>query len=600
MTLKGHASQRYAAPVRVSSYTGFQIVDVLFTSAELASGGSYAVWVSGRVGDVVVPTGANVQRQAIDVALATVNESTGQIETVSFLENAAWGLADGALRRGVIGPPTIGFSFLMFVGGGFTHPNLGSSWPADRSLALVARLRDGGSQRVGSVAVGDWHAVAWDLDAIGAGGYLANRFVPGAPVSFGDRSGGRTSLWLAPSAFPSDGSEWLTFWAARFWNYPSTTGTPWIEPYVTPNATFGSRETIDRVGVAARAPREQAFAGRSVDSLGGVRVVTPANLVTRFGIGALSGWDTSAADPAQPALVDAAVFAVHRSELYQFQYVQQGEHDAGDPLIGTANLGDPTGVVPAEIAAPLPAKWATLHQVRVLPSQQPVPAWRQYRPILMGSNQSPTYVYPWADVQTVRSDERLPSQVGTDLERFGNVGIDSRFELAHWSGVQGVPYLTDPYRPVEFASAVLFGLDDNPSNYELPPVLAGSVVAVIPGRESLDAASLDPLPRQPDADIREEVDGVEDGFVSDVGYRWPTPRFVGTRRSWTLTFSGLTFAERDALLAFLRARGAIQWTPPGESQAVACGILKRPTATQTDVRSFSIALELVELVYTGA
>lgn len=133
-----------------------------------------------------------------------------------------------------------------------------------------------------------------------------------------------------------------------------------------------------------------------------------------------------------------------------------------------------------------------------------------------------------------------------------------------------------------------------------PPIIpgVGAPTAIVPGTESLSPASLSAPPVAPDVALGETPNWQRQSMRGISGYVRTWGIFVRPRRSFVLSWGPITAAQRDALLAFVKANVAWKITPPREA-AIAVVPVSAMRWAQESAQTFRVDVDVAELVYTG-
>lgn len=168
---------------------------------------------------------------------------------------------------------------------------------------------------------------------------------------------------------------------------------------------------------------------------------------------------------------------------------------------------------------------------------------------------------------------------------------------AHFSGSFTAPPLALDVRDV---SIVAFNLVRDPDVTPVFPIVPAPVV-LVPGKESADAAQLNPLPFAPNAAMSEDAALDFARIDGATGYARTWPLFAKVRRTFSLTWNPISEANATTLLAFLVANVAFRLTPP-RGAAIAVVALEQPEMAQNPSGgpTYSVSLRVAELIYTGA
>ena len=134
-----------------------------------------------------------------------------------------------------------------------------------------------------------------------------------------------------------------------------------------------------------------------------------------------------------------------------------------------------------------------------------------------------------------------------------------------------------------------------PSN---PPAVTPATWLTV-DRESLAVGSLLAIPIEPVQSQDESVELPRSELVADDQTKITWPSYLTLRRSLTLTWTGLSLAERDTLIAFFAANRTFKWTPPGETTPLALLASKQLSTVDTGSRRASMSISALQLIWVG-
>lgn len=127
----------------------------------------------------------------------------------------------------------------------------------------------------------------------------------------------------------------------------------------------------------------------------------------------------------------------------------------------------------------------------------------------------------------------------------------------------------------------------------------GDPIPIVPGAEGPPAASLDAPILAPNASMQEAPQTTtqrQQQIAS--GYRRTWGVWLKPRRVFRLTWSPVSRAERDSLLAFLRAGKLWKFRPNQSDVDLAVATIEAPEAPQLSGQTWSVSVSVAELVYT--
>lgn len=125
----------------------------------------------------------------------------------------------------------------------------------------------------------------------------------------------------------------------------------------------------------------------------------------------------------------------------------------------------------------------------------------------------------------------------------------------------------------------------------------GSPVALTPGREAANPASLQAPPRAPERAMPEDPSAESARIDGATGYSRTWPMFASVRRQWTLEWN-LNEADATTLYDWLRDNPAFRFTPHREA-AVAAWQATPPEMIHMGGGAFRLSVRIVELIWTS-
>ena len=562
---------------------GWSIASILPAARLASTSHGYVFMCTGRIVNVrrygSVPSGATGKLQ---VALAS---SAGTKSTTHLFET---NVAD--LQADDNGLP---FAFMVTCGGGISDPTWGSSWSGTADLQLIGRTY--WNQDVPTYAVEfDLVDVMWawvDVDAIPSGDVKVTQVVGADPAVY------------TPSGIASGNETWLTFWNVGWTSgLTASGGTQHVQAFqvgyrtsIASPASFVCKAGHDitvstgvlqgRLGIASGAAGPAGAATRPQRTMGSFWIGITG------GVG-LPWFMTAQTTTLQSGSVAHTMsrFATVSIRLDNLQGVRWYEQPSpfGSTAFGTDYLTRYTGqFLPIEVpAGDLTAEpWS-------LATGIPLSTWGHS--IWIDTSNGP---HPW---EPIGRDVALDPLGAVPSLSWGSHSIAAgagayRF-LFRWVSEPGVTL--NPPVLVQSIYAVTFNpvRDPDNANPSIPEV--GPATALVPGTESVDAASLSLVPIQPDAPLKEAPVRNRERIDGGTGYVRTWSVLVGTRRSWALTWTGLTTTQRDSLLAFLRSNVAFAFVPTRDVR-IAVGQVDRPSYQQVNGQIWSVAVTVAELIYTG-
>ncbi len=563
---------------------GWQIVARL-PKERLQASRHYAFFVTGHI-EHVQWSGATPNRGLVQVCLG---DSAG---TKHPLYRAQVGLTDPSGE--FLAYP---FQFLVLFSSSpsITDPLWGSTWSNAEDLVLWARIYRNGDPAAYSascrVSMISW--LWFDLDAIPSGSQRAEQYYPGSPALNALSTASPAQHFLTVGSPGSIGEQWLHF--VNVWFTPRGNGAGpagFEHGYVTDGTwgTFtGKVGTGGRWGHDTRGVWDTSAGEQPQSQIGGFfPLVKPSG--AGFAIG-FRGRDWHA--------VTGRATQVHR---WRYLGLRIGDLPNVSALSLTNQAAQSQKAAHVtqmgQVFAPHEpgASTAVTRSIYLAQGQLDAPAPGQRSNSWAILTNRGSLIWPPASyVQQRGANEGVPV-LAFASQGLGYDPLAVRYESALLR-VDGEP--APQLWHIRDAHLVQLWLVQDP-DILLPPVSpAGAPVVIDPGRESIAVGSLLDPPTAPDGATPEQPERVRVAHRGVTGYVRSWPRFVGMRRRWSLTWSVLRQAERDALDAFFRANVAFRWRPPMETSAVAIGAIERPRFVLVDPTGlWTCSLEVAELIYT--
>lgn len=568
---------------------GWQTVATLPEARLPAGTGRYAVIVTGKIGNVQ-RSGAQPVRGVVQLALGimsgapnpspihkqviSVNEQLGNFEGVPFM-----------------------FVMVQQASPLISDPFFGPTWTngAGAEFALFGRTYWNGDPAAYAVTF-DVTEVSWlwfDMDQIPAGEVLADVFVPSSPQAL---TNGYAGIHLNTNSPGSAGQKWLHFQAITYAPSPGAFGQ-----LPAPSFQFGHSPTagaftgfVPKVGTNGRWGQ-----GRNLGATGASEKPTLSQgcfwyLVRPSGVFLPGVWGRdrhSLAGPSATTVLRSVNLSVRLDNLLDV-LVRTDEEVAN----ATCNLSSsippfwPTVYVPLE----RPAAGIVATPVCFVHGIVQTTGLQAYEAAL-GDNLGA--IYDFIDSCAQSDAGRQEGCSAMSFSEHGLPAVAGAIQYRAWfMGGFNSPAVALPVRDI---TIVQFNLVRDP---DVVPNIPPSDVApfvLVPGRESANPASLSPLPIAPDSEMPEDPSVDIAGIEGATGYvrRWPLDAKV--RRWWTLTWSSLSEANRNALATFLETNPAFRFTPLRRTAAIALLALDAPELDQVGGQRYVARLRCVELVWTG-
>lgn len=542
----------------------------MLPTANLTAGHRYAFLVRGKLGGVqrfgTLPAAGSVN----GVLQVCLGDTSGLRHPEFVVELSVQEVIDADE-----GEP---FAFLLMLTAATADPLWGSSWAGTSDLALFGRVFwNGDAPTYGATFLVSEVVWTWtDLDAVAGTDWATTQST--TPVALSAPTSWQ-NVAQAAATTGSAGQQWLHFATVQV-DYSAGTGAPRFQFGYCTGGSFAGFAA--RVGVAGPAH----MVGVSVSEQ---HQAPAANRRRRKTV--LAWWvDTNPGATYLPAVRSISGngaqtcrrFSVFSLRLDDLDLVAYAESSNELGLIDYVTNSAGPKYVPQEVAAP----------------NGTVKPW-----VLLGatSRVSKTVLYMDSSPKGLLGSE----SVGT------HVAAGDRHQcIADTTHESGPPLAAVQYRHRvlqllgpgaldldELKALVVFPVKD-PTNTTTGPGTPGAATAIVPGKEGLDASSLSAPPLQPNVQQVESNVDARQRLKGDSGYVRTWGVMIGTRRVFRLEWSPVSRANRDALLAFLRANVALRVTPLHES-AIAAAITTQPTATQVSAQTFAVEVEVAELIYTG-
>jgi hypothetical protein len=196
--------------------------------------------------------------------------------------------------------------------------------------------------------------------------------------------------------------------------------------------------------------------------------------------------------------------------------------------------------------------------------------------------------------------QRLPGEVQA-LHRLGKIQLDTGTHcLRHilWHDGEGDSGQVFDHQFLVLSTAKNYGFIYPPGD------IIGPEIVIVPGRESIDVSGLAVFPIKPN--VPSDWEELDPSFEARTrtGYTISWPLSLEPRRRCTMTWSGITEADKNTLLTWLRQRvdsgAAIAWQPP-DVQSDLPFVLNGETMrwSHQSGGKYEISVQAIELRYTG-
>lgn len=577
----------YPARARVTSsgsgqWDGWTIVGRYPASLLQSGSGHYAFLVRGTVGEVFEVAGPPVNAH-IEVTIATASSNGLGVDLIG-----------GSYRTSISGrfasPPAeegLPFGFVAVCDtpvrfpGLVVDPTMGTTWPGDRDLLVVARTWLNGDPANTEVhfTVADLWVMHWDLQRVPLSHLALRDYAPPTPVTFTEQ---RTLIHTVTLPAPLAEETWLYFHWLRY--LPLTTNNA-ARFELTMQEDSGAEVVMvggHRMGHALRG----SLSGQT--SLG-VLVFRP--VVRQPGVALTLRLYASAGIPSVSAthfLNRWRVFGVRLEDGVSCSYPATFAEDL--EVLLARSPGNLTAWLWERSRASLLANLVAVAQASVA---WPQPQISNHDAVLTDDNlavyRQPT-LYPIANGALGEGSHSLI------VARRIRGNVDFRWRLHMWHRPASSLL---PANCVDLAIAE-WTFENNPSNQPLLGPQPPAPLQLVPAREAL-AANYLPVPPHDIYDANgwteEPVDN-QRRFEADSGVMRTWPVFLGVRSVWTFTRTGLTRAQREDLLAFFKPNTNFRVRLPRRKQDTACKVIERPRFEDSG-GVYTMSLRVIELIHIG-
>lgn len=549
---------------------GWQQVSTLGTGLLQASR-HYSFLVRGKIGNVqrfgVLPAAGAVQG-TLQVCLG---DSSGLRHPEFLVEMSVQEVIDADA-----GEP---FAFLVQLTAATADALWGSSWANTADLALFARVYWNGDAPTYGASF-DVSEVVWiwsDLDAVpGTDSAVTQTTTPvtlGPGVSW-------TNVYQRPSTVGSAGQQWLHFAVVQV-DFAGGVGSPRFQFGYCTGGSFAGY--VGRVGVSGPVLEP---AGISVAELHAAPAASRRRRKTM-----LAWWvDTNPGATYLPCVRSINGDGLQTCRRFDVLSLRLDDLD----LVDYAESANEIGMIDyvANSAGAL-----------YVPQEAPAPSGTVKPWVLVGATSRAHKTVIWLDSNpfgVLETEAVATHRNAGDRHQCVN-------DCTHDSGppAQVVQYRHRVMQALgpgaldldELKTLVIYPVKDS-NGTTTGPSTPGAATAIVPGKEGLDAGSLPSPPLQPDVQQRETNVDQRERLVGSTGYVRTWGVMVGTRTVYSLTWQPVSVADRDALIDFLRDSTAFQVTPL-HGEAIAAVQVSSPSWSQVSAQTFSVQVDVAELIYTG-
>jgi hypothetical protein len=562
---------------------GWSVVSTVPSARLSSSSHQFAFIVTGRLCNVqrvgTVPTAATGKMQ---IALA---DSAGTKSPTHLFE--------ANVNDALPGDNGLPFSFLVTCGGGISDPTWGTAWPGSVDLQLIGRTFWNQDAMTYAVQF-DILDLVWswvDVAAIPSGDVKVTQTLNADPAVY------------VPSGISSTNETWLHFWNVGYAaGRTATTGVQCIPAfrvgYRTSPAvpvTFVTKVgNLIQTGGFALIPGRLGLGGGAPGPAG--VAVEPQRTLGSFWVGVTDGnpmfmcadSTVQQAGATSHVLKRFATVSIRLDNLPGVRmYAQPAPYGTSLFSCDFASRYTSSQFLPVEVpGGDLTSEpWSLVTGI-------PLSTWGYS--VWIDTSNGP---HPW---EPIGRDITLDPLAAVPSLSWGAHAIAAgagpyRF-LMRFVTEPG-PVLSPPTQVQDIYAVTFFPVrDPDNSNPSIPDV--GAAVAIVPGTEGLDASSLSVPPYSPDAEMDEPSTGPRVRLEGPTGYVRTWSVFLGPRRYFPLTWTGLTTAQRDTLLAFLRVNANFAITPNRDAKT-AVGQVDLPSYNQLSGQTWSVSVTVAELVYRG-
>lgn len=563
---------------------GWQIVSRLRPSQFMSGTGQYAVIVSGTFGDNLVVAGPAVWgiRQ---LCLGTV----AGVKHPEFVTALPLVYGMGSMR----GMP---FQFLLLISSSIPDSVFGSSFdPAATELCLWARSWTNGDPQnyYSEFTVADVAWQVWNLDDIPAGEWVAHSSAgPSAPIALPGSINPAAFTGVSATACASGGAGavWLHF--VNYWvrtQTPALTNAPYIRTSITPDGTAAA--AITKIGASNRWGLHRAVSTPSFSAgeyhVGGFFVHQHTTSTSKVGFFGDQG--------GAPAIVERwRHFSVRIDTLPDVRFVNEPLlQSAGGPVSGP---WEQAPYVTIERPAPSPGILTDpIVAVQFTPVVPPNPTGYGVRVTEAGNGQTTLFgatdCFPFAEPGRHEAISAMA---------FGR----RTFQTTSPAMQYRVHAVGDPATPPGAAEIwdftfVQFHPVRDPANITTPPGTKPPPIVVLPGKQSVEAASLPLPPFAPNANPLARATDEREGIQGSTGYRRNWPLGAKPLRQFTVSWGPMPAADAHTLFDFLRSNVGWRYVAPRRA-AIAVLNLSNPELAPAGHRGSTVTVEVGVPVFTGS
>lgn len=555
---------------RLSDVDGWTICAAVPTSVWTSGTSTYAIFVSGVIGDVDHQNSLPV-RARCEVGVFEGTSATAAPVRVHRV------MANDAGINAKYGVPFRGMPFQTLL---LYTP---APWTSTNALTIKGRIFENGdpSWFGGSFKITDLSVLVFDLTLIGASNYVAQLFLPAGSGGLNNTLAEGFKQYWRSNRFGANGQKWLVFSAIDY-EPRSFSNSSWYKTEIAPNddwTTLNRFLGYSRWGTYARGGAPSA--GHKILQCGfGFVNVTNATTVV-----ALSGIDRHNNTGERTSLNSWGVFAVKIDEQ---AYITTNSATSSSVVI-TNNTE----------TAYLPVEMASAFTQNIIVMANGINAWS-----ISGVRSTRSWARMNEGTATIPKDNRMPITVTNFEEGLFHTAIGVRANSGRavqhrflWT--RGPNDATEGPLPLEDIFGLAFDGDDGPNVSPYPAEVSGPIVSVSTGYEAPGLAALADLPFEPDAGSTCTMSFDRNELRTKAGDLITWPKFLTPRQSWSLTWT-LTRANAKTLLDFFKAQSvaAFRWQPHTSQAKLPFVCLTDPQA-QEDGLVVRVSVDVLELKVVG-
>ena len=402
-------------------------------------------------------------------------------------------------------------------------------------------------------------------------------------------------VYMTSTSGVFDGTgTWLGFCSIRYW--PGTHGKPQMHVIYSPDGTHTHPGVLILHGLGTRGVGLKAFytqfggmqnGGRWDQQLaGGWFTIQNPVAAGEFGVWAHDPLGATGSN-ANCALAEFEIFLIKASVVLA-QFTQDIKNPTATATLWNKLGQSPPVTEPYEWTRPFDADTEIIFQGGADASVTGSPS---YFAVIETNERGSALVQRGA--MLCDRDQTVLAHMGTRFQLRGGLiqtkfyGTQSTFESAQPENRQSDDHCVASWQ-----------WENAPNTTPTPKPPDVSMTFLVPNRESLDAGSLLALPIAPDVDMDEILEAPRHEFVARDGTKLTWPRWLGVRRTFSFSWSGMSNADKDTLLAFFLANRMFKWTQFDQGDVIALALVGGVESQDVGLRHV-VRIQAVELVWTG-